>query len=84
VAEALAATHPRRAARLLSDAKRIADPVANEYSKSSALAAVAGALAATDPDRAERTARSITDGYWKASALAKIAKAWNQAEAGQP
>ena len=46
-----------------------------ESSKASALAGVAKALAATDPDRAERIARSITDEFWKARALVMIAEA---------
>ena len=43
--------------------------------KASALASIAEALAATDPDRAERIAQSITDDSSKARALARIAGA---------
>jgi hypothetical protein len=39
-----------------------------------ALAKIAPALAATDPDRAERTVRSLTDDWSKAPALAEIAQ----------
>ena len=49
-----------RAARLLSDAERIAQSITPDPEKAGALADVASALAATDPDRAERIARSIT------------------------
>jgi hypothetical protein len=45
------------------------------YQKAQALAGVAQALAATDPDRAERTAQSITDANQKAQALAGVAQA---------
>ena len=75
IAEALAATDPDRAARLLADAERIANSITDECSKASALSGVAEALAATDPDRAERIANSITDEYWKASALSDVAEA---------
>jgi hypothetical protein len=46
-----------------------------------ALASIAEALAATDPDRAERIAKSITSATWagwKATALAAIAEAQGQ------
>jgi hypothetical protein len=49
-----------RAARLLADAERIAQSITPDPEKAGALADVASALAATDPDRAERIARSIT------------------------
>ena len=64
-----------RSARLLADAERIAKSISVEWWKAEALADVAGALAATDPDRAERIARSITYEYErsKAEALADIA-----------
>ena len=44
------------------------------HGQASALASVAEAVAATDPDRAERIAQSITSEDSKASALVKIAK----------
>ena len=68
-----------RAARILSEAVRVAQSITNEYEKAPALAEVAGALAATDPDRAarlradaERIAQSIIDQRSKARALATI------------
>ena len=71
-----------RAARLFTDAERIANSITNESSKAWALSGVAKALAATDPDRAarlladaERIANSITDESSKASALSDIAEA---------
>jgi hypothetical protein len=67
---------------LWTDAERAAQSITDDYRKASALASIAGALAATDPDRtariiadAERAAQSITDHYRKASALASIAGA---------
>jgi hypothetical protein len=62
------------AARLLTDAERIANSITDEDSKAWALSTIAGALAATDPDRAERIANSITDELSKASALRSIAE----------
>jgi hypothetical protein len=75
IAEVLAATDPRRAARLFADAERITQAITDGYSKAEVLAHVAGALVATDPDRAERTARAITDGLDKVLALVAIAEA---------
>ena len=66
---------PGRAARVIADAERTAQSFTGEDAKTAALAAVAEALAATDPDRAERTAQSITDEYLKASALTNLARA---------
>ena len=54
-----------------SDAQSITD----DSTRASALASIAGALAATDPDRAEPAAQSITDDYSKARALVSIAGA---------
>ncbi len=71
-------TDRARATRLLTDAERVAQSITDELWKATALAGVAGALAATDPDRAERVARSITDESSKVTALLKIAKAWSQ------
>jgi len=68
-------TGAQRAARLIGDAERIAQSITNKYWKASALAEVATALAATDPDRAERIARSITSESSKATALAEVAAA---------
>jgi hypothetical protein len=64
-----------RAARLLTDAGRIASSITGESSKARALTGVAEALAATDPDRAERIASSITGKDWKAQALTGVAEA---------
>lgn len=80
----LAATDPDRAARLIADAERTARSFTDEDAKASALAAVAKALAATDPDRAERIAQSITDEYLKASALTNLARAAVQHAADDP
>jgi hypothetical protein len=63
-----------RAARLITDAERIARSITSESSKATALAEVAAAVAATDPDRAERIAQSISVDAWKAKALVAIAK----------
>ena len=71
----LARNNLARAARLLSDAERIAHSIIDESSKVSALTRVAEALAATDPDRAEHVARSITDESWQVEALRDVAKA---------
>ena len=68
-------TGAQRAARLIRDAERIAESITNKYWKASALAEIAAALAATDPDRAEHIARSITSESSKATALAEVAKA---------
>ena len=71
-----------RAARLLTDAERIANSITDEYRKVWALSSVAKALAATDPDQAtslltdaERIANSITNKSSKASALSNVAEA---------
>ena len=71
-----------RAARLLTDAERMANSITDESSKALALSRIAQALAATDPDRAarlstdaERIANSITDKPSKALALSRIAQA---------
>jgi len=61
---------PGRAARVIADAERTAQSITDEDAKPFALAAVAEALAGTDPGRAERIAQSITN----ASALANLAK----------
>jgi hypothetical protein len=49
-ARALAATDPDRA-RLIADAERAAQSITDDDAKASALAAIARALAATDPGR---------------------------------
>ena len=56
-------------------AERVAQSIPDDYWKARALADVAGALAATDPDRAERVAQSIPDDDLKARALAVVARA---------
>jgi TIR domain len=73
---------PDRAARLLTDAERIANAITDERWKASALSGIAAALAATDPDRAarlltdaERIANAITDESSQAQALSSIAAA---------
>jgi hypothetical protein len=66
-----------RATRILSDAERIAQTITEETQKAQALASIAGAVAATDPDRAERITQTITSESWKARALAKVAEAWS-------
>jgi TIR domain-containing protein len=89
IAWKLAATDPARAVRLTADAERIGPPTATktyesrigqwlaasppEWQKSGALAAIASALAATDPDRAERFAEPITDEYVKGNVCTAIA-----------
>jgi len=52
-----------------------------EHLKAWALADVAGAVAATDPDRAEQIAQSISDDCSKAWALADIAAALTATDA---
>jgi hypothetical protein len=66
-------TNRARATRILKDALHIAQSTTGEYSKALALARVAEAMAATDPDRAERITQSITLEFAKVSALVKIA-----------
>ncbi len=62
----------------LTDAERVAQSITSDFEKAGALAAIAGPLAASEPDRArliadaERIAQSITDGFEKAHALAAI------------
>jgi pimeloyl-ACP methyl ester carboxylesterase len=52
------------------------DPdISGWFSSKALVTAVAGALAATDPDRALRVAQSITDESSKATALAAVAGA---------
>jgi hypothetical protein len=69
-----------RHAGIVADALRAAHSITGEDPKARALAAVAEALAATDPERAsrlvidaERVARSATDERPKAAALAAVA-----------
>jgi len=71
-----------RVARLFADAEHTARSIPGSSPKARALASIAGALVAIDPDRAarlfadaERAAQSLTDGPWKALALASIAGA---------
>ena len=77
-----ARTARARATRILDDAEHVAQSITDETSKAEALAGLAGALAATDPDRAarlstdaERVAQSITFEFWKEQALGVVAKA---------
>jgi hypothetical protein len=74
-----------RAARLIADAERIAQSITFDSTRAYALAEVAKAVAATDPDHteriaqlitdAERIAHSITDEYLKHITLTGLAKA---------
>jgi hypothetical protein len=71
-----------RHTRIVANALRAAQSITDENSGAQALAAVAGALAVTDPGRAgrliadaERIAQSIPDADRKASALAAVAGA---------
>ena len=64
-----------RAIDLLGDAERVAQSITDTAARAPALATIATALAATDPDRAERVAQSITDKEMRAPALATIATA---------
>ena len=75
IAQALAATNPVHAARLLADAERTAQLITDEGVRALAQSEVAQALADTNPDHAGRIAQSITDKRVKASALSKVAMA---------
>jgi TIR domain len=75
VAQALAGMNLYGAARLFADAEGIAQSITSEFSKAEALASIACALAATDPDRAERIAQSITNEFPKDIALVAIGHA---------
>lgn len=57
---------------------RIAQAITSKDEKEWALADIAAALAATDPERAERIAQAITSEYSKAVTLVKIAEACTQ------
>jgi hypothetical protein len=71
--EAFADPHDVRADgnAFLTDAERIAQSIDDDYWKARALAAIAGALAATDPDRA---ARLITAADRAAQSLGEVSK----------
>jgi hypothetical protein len=56
----MAATDPDRAAQLIAEAERLARSITEEEPRDFALAGVARAIAATDPDRAEHLAQSIS------------------------
>lgn len=78
LARALAGSDPRRAARLIEEAIRVADSVSGErwqFDQAAALARIAAVLAEWDPESAEAIARSISDDRQKATALAGIARA---------
>jgi len=75
VGRALAVTDAGRAERLIADAERSAQSIPVPDRKGSALAAVAAALAAVDPEHAERLAQSIPGASWRAPALAAVARA---------
>jgi hypothetical protein len=64
-----------RAARLIAEAKGMAQSTTSGSFRVRELATVAEALAATDPDRAERSAQSIPGKAPKASALTVVAGA---------
>jgi hypothetical protein len=79
----VAAADPGRAARLTADAERLAQAITIEDYKAQALARIAEAVAAADPDRAERLAQAITSDYQKAVVLAGIAEAVAAADPGR-
>lgn len=74
IARAISAGDPVRAARLTTDAVRVAQSVSDEVRKALALALIAQSVAATDPDRAEDIAQSITYDF-AALVLARTARA---------
>ena len=83
IARAISADDPVRAARLTTDAVRVAQSVSDEESKESALGRVAEAWAATDdPGRAEDIAQSITYDF-AALVLARTARAMSAADPGR-
>jgi hypothetical protein len=59
----------------MTDAERIAQSFTSDSDKATALAYVAKAAAATDPDRAERIAPSNINDLSEARGLANVAKA---------
>jgi hypothetical protein len=73
VAGAVAATDRDHTARLLTDAERIAQSLDSPSMLKNALA---GKMAAIDPDRAERIAQSITDPTEQAWAVRDVAAGW--------
>ena len=75
VGKVMAALDVTRATRVIADAERSAMSIPGTDRRASALAAVAGALAAVDPSHAEQLARSITSAAWQAAALAGVAAA---------
>jgi hypothetical protein len=80
IAEAMAFVDPDRALDLLEQTGRTYDLRYLRHERAHALAAVAGALAATDPDRAERLAAAMTDPNGLARAWAGIAQALTASE----
>jgi glycogen debranching enzyme len=79
IAAALAPTDPDRAARLFTDAERIANSITDAFWKAGALIDVAKAVAPTDPDRAERIANSITGGFLWGAATVECGRSRNSA-----
>jgi len=79
IAEAVAATDPRRSVRLIADAAHFSRALPEVYKKECALTHVAAAVAGSDPDHAQDIASSIRSDYFKAAVLAGIAGAMVQA-----
>lgn len=75
LAGALAGSDRAHADRLIAEAERMAELKFDEYSQRMTAAAVATAVAATDPDRAERIMRPMVEGHGRSFTLADIAKA---------
>ena len=61
--------------RNIPRAEALARSITDPHSRAQALAGVAQAVAAVDPDRAERIARTLTDPYSRTQALAGVAQA---------
>jgi hypothetical protein len=80
IGKTLADTDPRRAARLLAAAERIAQSITDKGHEAKAMIGVAATVGATDPGRAaqllayvERIAQSITNPEDRATALSSLA-----------
>ena len=83
VAKVIAASDPKRAARLIADAEHAAQSITNTGARESALLEIAKVLATSDPGRAEQLVLSITDERWQASALLEIAKVLATSDPGR-
>ena len=75
VAKTMAGTDPARAVRLMTDAEYAAEVMTHDQTKDNALAWIARAAAAIDPDRAERIADLLINEYSRATILADVARA---------